>query len=172
MEAKSTGLSREMIIHPGETLAEVLSDRDLSQSELASRTGVSNAFVSGIINGKKRISSAFARKLEYATAVPAHFWSNLQAKYDDELARYEEQNNITVEEHDIIKRLKGISDHLYQSGILREVPTADDEIIQFRMWLGVSDLRNIQEITVDWAARKSVKVSTDPYILFAQPSLQ
>ena len=38
--AKMNGLSREMIIHPGETLKEVLEDRETSQQELALRTGV------------------------------------------------------------------------------------------------------------------------------------
>ena len=34
-----SGLSRDYIIHPGETLAEVLEDREMTQRELAVRTG-------------------------------------------------------------------------------------------------------------------------------------
>ena len=37
-EQNTIGLSRDFIIHPGETLAEVLEDREMSQKELAIRT--------------------------------------------------------------------------------------------------------------------------------------
>ena len=40
MAKRRSGLSREFIIHPGETLKEVLEDREMSQKELALRTGV------------------------------------------------------------------------------------------------------------------------------------
>ena len=40
MEAKRTGLSRDLIIHPGETIADVLKERDITQAELATRTAV------------------------------------------------------------------------------------------------------------------------------------
>ena len=39
-ELNTIGLSRDFIIHPGETLAEVLEDREMSQKELAIRTGM------------------------------------------------------------------------------------------------------------------------------------
>ncbi len=58
-------LSR-MIIHPGKTIAEVLEDRGITQAELSSRTGVSPAYVSNVIAGKKGISANFAMGLEYA----------------------------------------------------------------------------------------------------------
>ena len=35
MAVNTIGLSREFIIHPGETLAEVIEDRDMSQHDLA-----------------------------------------------------------------------------------------------------------------------------------------
>lgn len=41
MAAKKIGISRDLIIHPGETIADVLEDRGITQAELASRAGVS-----------------------------------------------------------------------------------------------------------------------------------
>ena len=35
MATKITGLSPELLIHPGETLSEVLEDRNMNQNELA-----------------------------------------------------------------------------------------------------------------------------------------
>ena len=41
MAAKKIGISRDLIIHPGETIADVLEERGITQSELASSAGVS-----------------------------------------------------------------------------------------------------------------------------------
>ena len=97
-EKNSVGLSREFIIHPGETIAEILEDRDMTQRELAVRTGVTEKHISTVINGQKNISAAFARKLEYALGIETSFWMNLQANYDQELIEFEDVNNISDEE--------------------------------------------------------------------------
>ena len=47
MAVKKIGISRELIIHPGETIADVLEDRGITQTELVARTGVSTAYVHG-----------------------------------------------------------------------------------------------------------------------------
>lgn len=85
MAAKRTGISRDLMIHPGETIADILEERGITQAELAARTDVTPAYVSQVISGKKDISPDFARKLEYALDVPKTFWLNRQASYDAEL---------------------------------------------------------------------------------------
>ena len=95
MLTKETGISRDLIIHPGETIADVLNEREITQAELAIRTGVSPAYVSSVIFGKKDISSNFAKALEYALDVPKSFWLNLQANYEAELLEYNESNTLT-----------------------------------------------------------------------------
>lgn len=82
---KLVGLSRDYIIHPGETLAEVLKDREMAPKELAIRTGVTEQYISAIIRGQEDISAAFAGKLEYALGIEASFWVYLQENYDREL---------------------------------------------------------------------------------------
>ena len=79
MAEKKIGISRDLIIHPGETIADILEERGITQTELAKRTGVSSAYISNVIAGKKDISSKFAMALEYALGVPKSFWLNLQA---------------------------------------------------------------------------------------------
>ena len=107
-EKNSVGLSREFIIHPGETIAEILEDRDMTQRELAVRTGVTEKHISTVINGQKNISAAFARKLEYALGIETSFWMNLQANYDQELIEFEDVNNISDEEIGVLKKLKEV----------------------------------------------------------------
>ena len=41
MVAKKQGISPELLIHPGETIADLLQERGLTQKELAQRVGVS-----------------------------------------------------------------------------------------------------------------------------------
>lgn len=102
----SIGLSRDLIIHPGETLIEVLEDRNMSQRELAIRTGVTEKHVSTVVHGQKNISPAFAKRLEYALGIEAEFWMNLQANYDREILEYEELNGVTTAEMAVLDSLK------------------------------------------------------------------
>lgn len=83
-EQNTIGLSSDFIIHPGETLVEVLKDRKMSQKELAIKTGVSEKYISAVISGQQNISSSFANKLEYALGIEKEFWMNLQANYERE----------------------------------------------------------------------------------------
>lgn len=83
-EQNIIGLSSDFIIHPGETLAEVLKDRKMSQKELAIKTEMTEKYISTIINGQENISSSFANKLEYALDIEKEFWMNLQANYERE----------------------------------------------------------------------------------------
>lgn len=93
-EKNLVGLSRDYIIHPGETLSEVIEDRQITQRELAIRTGMTEKHISTVIHGQKSISANFARKLEYALGIESSFWVNLQNNYDRELIEFEEVNKI------------------------------------------------------------------------------
>ena len=60
MMEKMNGLSLDFIIHPGETIKEILEEKQMNQEELAIRTGFSPKHVSEVVNGKKGISPSFA----------------------------------------------------------------------------------------------------------------
>lgn len=75
----------EWLIHPGEIISDILEERNLTQKELAQCAGVSEAFLSEVIHGKKDISKELAWGLECALEVPCSFWLNLQANYDAEM---------------------------------------------------------------------------------------
>ena len=106
MAVKKIGISHDLIIHPGETIADILEDRGITQTELSSRMGVSPAYVSNVIAGKKGTSANFATGLEYALGVPKSFWLNLQANYESELLEINEEQTITEGERDTREDLK------------------------------------------------------------------
>jgi len=84
MAKKLSGLSPELLIHPGETVLELIEDRGMDQKELALRTGFSAKHISKVISGEYDITTRFAYSLETVFGVPASFWINLQANYDME----------------------------------------------------------------------------------------
>lgn len=72
---------------PGETLREVLDERQMSQAELAERTGRPKTTVNEIIKGKAAINPDTALQLERVLGIPAGFWNSLEHNYQDYLAR-------------------------------------------------------------------------------------
>lgn len=74
------------LICPGETLADVLQSRNMSQEALSRLTGADMTYIKDVISGNSRITDDFAQELENAFGVSKVFWMKLQAKYDTELA--------------------------------------------------------------------------------------
>ena len=166
MAKNMSGLSREFIIHPGETLKEMLEDRGMSQKELALRTSVTEPHISSLINCHKAISVTFAKKLEYALGVDAGFWINLQANYDKELADFEEINAISGEELAILEKLEDIVIYLKQIGLLDQKIHGAMLVIQLRKLLNVSSLKQIPALSQAGAYRLATTTNVDPYVLF------
>lgn len=167
-EKKIIGLSRDFIIHPGETLAEAIEDRSMTQRELAVRTGMTEKHISTVINGQKSISAAFARKLEYALGIEASFWMNLQANYDRELLEFEDVNNITEEELGVLKNLKDVVEAWTSFGWVDRDANPAAMVLDLRYIFGISNLLNIPKIAYSAAYRAQYKNnSVDPYVLFA-----
>ncbi|MBQ8293498.1 MAG: HigA family addiction module antidote protein [Bacilli bacterium] len=167
MAQNKYGLSRDFIIHPGETIAEFLTDRNMSQKELAIRCGVSEKHVSTVISGQKNISANFAKKLEYALEIDAIFWMNLQTNYDKEILEFEEINEITDEEINILNKLKHILKEYKRLGLLEDGLTQIDELIEIRKIFKISNLLDIPKIQHLGAYRLSKNNTVDDYVLFA-----
>jgi len=89
---------------PGDTLAETLEALGMTQIDLADRVGLSRKTVNQIIQGSAPITAETAIKLETALGTPAAFWLNLDANYQEFLARKAQQINF----QDAISWLKRI----------------------------------------------------------------
>lgn len=167
METKMNGLSLEFIIHPGETIKELLIDNNMTQEELAERTGFTPKHISEIINGKKGISSKFAKSLEYVFNIPTTFWINLQGIYDKEIIEFEERNNISKEEVEIINILKPLIEYAIKLKVIDETDNQVEQIISVRKICGVKDLTYIEKILSNQVAYKIyTKQDANEYIIY------
>lgn len=167
MAAKKTGISRDLIIHPGETIADVLLERNITQAELATRTNVTPAYVSNVIAGKKGISTNFAMGLEYALGVPKSFWLNLQANYEAELLEINEEQTITEEERIAREDLKDVVKYLRQKELIPRNERKEDSILSLRNVLQISNLANLKKISSCGAFRIASNTAINPYVLGA-----
>ncbi len=89
----------DVAIPPGETLAEELTARGLSQTELAQQMGRPLQTVNMIVKGKKAITEETALQLERVLGVSATFWMNLQTNYNLTKARLAQQPALAVARH-------------------------------------------------------------------------
>lgn len=71
----------QVVSPPGDTLRDLLEERNLSQAELSRRMSCPPAAIKAIISGKKEITEEFALGLERVLQVPAQFWLARETRY-------------------------------------------------------------------------------------------
>jgi len=84
----------DFVSPPGETLAEILEERNMSQSELAQRMGRPKKTINEIIKGKAEITIDTALQIELVLGTPASFWIERERLYREYLARKNENQKL------------------------------------------------------------------------------
>lgn len=69
-------------IHPGEFLAELLEELDLSQAAFARAIGVSPMRISHVLNGNRPVTAELALLFGKVFDQSPQYWLNLQTDYD------------------------------------------------------------------------------------------
>jgi len=77
-------------VSPGEVLSVELELRGMTQQELAKRTGITPKHIVSIMKAKSVMTPEMAIKLERALGMPVEYWLNLEALYQEILARQSE----------------------------------------------------------------------------------
>lgn len=78
---------------PGDTLADLLDERRMTQTELAERLGVTLKHVNRVIKGAATISADLALGLEKVFGASAAFWMTREAHYQAARARHEQRQS-------------------------------------------------------------------------------
>jgi addiction module HigA family antidote len=76
-----------LAIHPGEHLAEELTELGMSAAELARQLDVPTNRVTEILNGRRAITGDTALRLAHFFGTTAEFWLNLQSLYELRVAQ-------------------------------------------------------------------------------------
>jgi antitoxin HigA-1 len=69
-------------IHPGEQLADILSEAGLTANALALKIRVPSNRITAILSGKRNITADTALRFGKFFGTSPQFWMNLQTKYD------------------------------------------------------------------------------------------
>lgn len=89
----------DYLVTPGEVLEDYLESLHMSQADLAARTGLAKKTINEIIKGKSPITTETALKFERALRRPAHFWSNLESRYQEDCTRINEKERLEADLH-------------------------------------------------------------------------
>lgn len=148
-------------VPPGQTLLEVMESLDLTQKEMAARTGLTVQSLNRIIKGRQPISYETAARLELVTKVPAGFWNNLEAQYQELMARLDERERMEAE-LDWLKDIpvKELCDR-------KVIPHSKDRVAQLREVLSFFSVSSVDAWKEVWgapkvAARRSACFETRP----------
>jgi HTH-type transcriptional regulator/antitoxin HigA len=130
-------------VKPGQTLVRLLSKNNLSQKDLALKTGLTEKHISNIIQGRASITDDTAIKLEYVFGGAASFWINLQNNYDEDVARLNFTESLKVEEK--LVKLYPIS-VLIKKGFLSKVTNQTEKLKELLKFFGVASLKLIPNV--------------------------
>jgi HTH-type transcriptional regulator / antitoxin HigA len=88
----------DLVLHPCFTLREKLKEMKMSQKEFALRTGKPEKTIIAVLKGESSITPQMAVLFENITKIPAYFWINKQALYNEHKARKLQENDIRLAE--------------------------------------------------------------------------
>jgi HTH-type transcriptional regulator/antitoxin HigA len=150
-------------IPPGETLKENIEYVNMSQTELAERTGLSIKHINEIVKGKSPITQDTALKLEYVLGIPASFWNNLEANYRETSARLKDEEDLKSE-FEIVKEIPYAK--MAQFGWVAPSKDKKIKVKNLRNYFGVASLKNLP-LVFEGAFRKADGENVSPYALAA-----
>lgn len=148
---------------PGVTIKEQLDDRGMSQKEFASRMGLSEKHVSKLINGEVHLTPDVAERLEMVLGIPARFWNNLEAIYQEKLIKVKRENELD-EEKTLAKNYPYSS--LVDWGMVSSTNKIEEKIINLRKFFEVSNLKLLKnKDLMPIACRKLSDTEKSTYIM-------
>lgn len=154
--------SPDYIPPPGVTIADLLEDLEMTQTELANRLGVSLKHLNQVVKGNASISAELALGLERVFSVAANFWLSREAIYRAHQARLEEGPDL--------KSALGWAEQfplkeLQQRGLIPRGLRDEKLVIALLQFLGIASPKQWQAPAV--AYRKSQRIVSDDHALAA-----
>jgi HTH-type transcriptional regulator/antitoxin HigA len=137
---------------PGNTIADILDERDISVVEFAQRMGITAAQAVDLLEGRAAITIAVARRLEQVLGASVEFWMSRDFQYRQDIARLHAADEQWLAELPI--------GDMIRSGWLKAVPHPSDEMGACLHFFGVPSVPAWQEAYAD--LRQMVAFRTSP----------
>lgn len=96
MTKQAISFQPDWVSPPGDTISDLLEEKDWSQAEFAQRCGYTTKHVSQLVNGKATITEDTAIKLERVLGSSARFWMTREAQYRESVAREQEFESLNA----------------------------------------------------------------------------
>ena len=82
---------------PGDTILDILEEKNWTQSEFAKRVGYTTKHVSQLVRGKAAVTEDTALRLERVLGGSAEFWLSREVRYREAVARAKEKKRLEGE---------------------------------------------------------------------------
>lgn len=134
-------------IHPGETLRDILTSLNMSQVDLADRTGLTPKTINEIVKGKNPITPDTAIKLASVFGTSSTFWNNLERNYQETITRLEAEELLKKE----VSHLKNFScySELQKLGYVLKTKNQTEKVKNILNFFSIGSLEllpSIQEV--------------------------
>lgn len=152
--------------HPGEILKEELDEQQVSQADLARRTGLSTKHVNQIVQGVVALSPDIAVRLERATGISAETWNRLEAIWQTHQSAVDDQRKLAGEVGWVSKFPLAF---LKQMGVLRDTGQSLTNLRLILSFFGVATPDVAEQAWREYrlAFRRSELVEGDGYSIAA-----
>lgn len=162
-KAKGTEAFRpDYAVAPGDSIADLLDERGMTQADLADRLGVTTKHVNQVIKGNATVSAELALGLEKVFGVSADFWLRMESLHRAHLARKAEATSL--------RRYMGWAKRfplreLRQRGYIEKGESDEGVVGELLGLLGIASVEQWNEPAVSY--RKSTKLKSNEYALAA-----
>lgn len=156
------------VSHPGETLAEKLTEMGMSIKEFAIRTSKPEKTIIAVIKGNSSITSDMSIAFENVTNIPAHFWMNLQREYDECEAR-NKKNKQMASYYEWAKKFPLAA--MTQKGWIPACKTNNEKVETLLSFFGVSTPKAWENYYINQQLKVAFRISLatirEPYAISA-----
>lgn len=152
-------------VPPGATIKEQITDRGMTQKELAARMCMTEKHVSKLINGEVQLTHDVANRLESVLGIPAEFWNRLESIYREKIWKVKEENAMD-EDKNIAKRFP--YREMVKNGWIKETRDKTAIVLLLRKFFEVARLSALENPLVNKiACRRLGQTEKADYALLA-----
>ena len=160
--------SPDIVFHPASTLNEKLEEMGMSRKEFALRTGKPEKTIIAVLKEESSLTPEMAVLFENVTQIPAQFWINKQARYNEYIARKKHQEAIA--EASVWAKQFPYAEMAKHRWVV-STRNAEEKTINLMSYFGVASHSAWEKLYVETelkvAAYTSLKLSHQPHAISA-----